>query len=426
MRCRFFVATIFVSLLLIQLTTSGCRADEPIRIGFLAPMTGPMETYGTTMAKGLELALEEINSTGGFRGRKVEAVVCDTELNPNKAVEIAKRLIQVDKVDVLTGIVSSDVVKAVAPVANDLTTPLIVTLAMTPDITGKECNPYVFRVTANVSQNIKAAAEIAADTSARTWTTVGPAYTFGHQCWEYFQRYLKAKRPDVSFSADQDYSFIGINSQDFKPVIDRIKNRGTEGVLVSLYSVNLSEFIAQGKAAGLFDGKRVFLFNIGYTYGVLRKLGPEMPNGLWFGGLYWFRANENPANMQFVASYVKRFGVFPDHASHSGYAGVKTYLAAIEKAGSTDKESVRKALEGLSLELPVGPITIRAEDHQAVTDVCWGQTSGYDGKWKCTRLDPIRVFPGIEVTEAVDQTGCTRNPGAVQTPSDQTDSVPAN
>ena len=85
---------------------------------------------------------------------------------------------------------------------------------------------------------------------------------------------------------------------------------------------------------------------------------------------------------------------------------MKAYAAAVRKAGTTDKKAVVKALEGLSLDLPVGHVTIRAGDHQAVIDGCWGVASEFDPKVRCRVLEPMKIFPGEEITPPVDQTGC--------------------
>jgi branched-chain amino acid transport system substrate-binding protein len=74
-----------------------------------------------------------------------------------------------------------------------------------------------------------------------------------------------------------------------------------------------------------------------------------------------------------------------------------TYKAAAEKAKSTDKKAIAAALEGLTVEVPVGTITIRAEDHQAVQDGTWGMTAA-DPAYDIRILKPMRTFPGGEIT----------------------------
>jgi len=70
-----------------------------------------------------------------------------------------------------------------------------------------------------------------------------------------------------------------------------------------------------------------------------------------------------------------------------------------------DKDKIVKALEGLSMEIPVGKIHFRAEDHQAVTVATWGKTK-LSSKYPFAILDPIKIFPGEKVTRPVNLTGC--------------------
>ena len=149
--------------------------------------------------QGAELAIEKINKTGGIKGRQVVGTYRDTQLKPEIGVQVVRELILNEKVDVVMGIVSSGVASVVAPVVNELKTPFIDTLAMTPDITGKICNPYTFRISQNGPQNIKGAAILASGQKSKRWTTLGPDYLFGYQCWEYFEKYLQKLRPDVTF-----------------------------------------------------------------------------------------------------------------------------------------------------------------------------------------------------------------------------------
>jgi branched-chain amino acid transport system substrate-binding protein len=114
-------------------------------------------------------------------------------------------------------------------------------------------------------------------------------------------------------------------------------------------------------------------------------------------------------NKAFVEGYKKRNNVYPSYNAHGGYAAVLVYKAAAEKAGSTDKKAVAKALEGLSVEVPLGRITIRKEDHQAVQAGTWGQTA-VDKAYPIRVLRPLRAFPGEEITVPASETGCKMAP----------------
>ncbi len=383
-------------------------AQDAIKLGFMYPFSGSVPYYGEAAKRGADLAIDEINKAGGINGRKIAGVFADTRLEPETGVREATRLVNEEKVDALLGIVSSEVAKAVAIVAKDLRTPLIITTAMTPDVTGKECNAYTFRISQNVAQNLKAAASLAAELKTGKWTTLGPDYVFGYQCWEYFQKFLSEKRKDVTFAPKSDTLFISMNTKDWKPYIQKAMKLNADGILISLYGANLRDFITQASESGFFDGKREILMNLSLSTEVLYPLGGLMPKDLWLGGLYWFQAGDNLANKEFVSNYMAKHKVIPDHSVHGGYAGVKAYAAAAIKAGTTEKESVRRALAGLTVEIPAGTTTIRSDDHQAICNGIWGKTAGYDPEFKLRKLDPLKVFPGNAIATPIEETGCPR------------------
>jgi branched-chain amino acid transport system substrate-binding protein len=377
-----------------------------VKIGFIYVFSGRLANFGAMAKQGADLAVEEVNASGGVLGRKLVIVYEDEQMKPQRGVELAHKLVNDDKVDVLMGITSSGVADAVVPVIPSLRTPLIITLAMNPDVTGEKCNPYTFRVSMNGPQNIMSASMLASGLPAKRWTTIGPDYLFGYQCWEYFQRYLRPKRPDVTYVPQSDVAFAPITTTDYSPYITKTMNTNADGVLISLFAGNLVDFYRQATAHGFFDGKRQVLVNIGSSMDVMYGMGIDMPKGIWVGGFYWFQQSETPLNKSFVEAYRKRFKVPPDYNAHGAYSGVKAYAAAVEKAGTTDKEKVTKALEGLVLDLPIGKTEIRAGDHQAVLSAAWGFTSEFDGSLRLRLLTPLKLFPGDEITMPVDQTGC--------------------
>jgi branched-chain amino acid transport system substrate-binding protein len=401
------ISTVIQILLSIFLCSNLVQAQEVIKIGFAYVFSDRLAHYGYGAKQGAEMAMDEINQAGGINGKKLVGIYADTKLNPTVGVSAVTKLILEDKVDIVMGIVSSGVADAVAPVADKFETPLIITLAMTPDVTGSKCNPYTFRISTNGPQNILGAAQIASELPAKKWTTVGPDYLYGYQSWEYFQKYLRDKRQDVSFAPEKEAAYAPVTTIDFNPYIDKAMATNADGLLITLYGGNLIDFIRQGTAKKLFDGQRAILMNLAYSADVMFGLGLEMPKGLWLGGLYWFQANANPVNEEFVQNYSKRYKIFPDYNAHGGYCGVKAYAAAIQKAGGTNKKQIAKALEGITVDLPIGMINIRAADHQAVTDGCWGQTGEFDSKNRTRLLQPLRLFKGEDITPAVERTGCT-------------------
>jgi branched-chain amino acid transport system substrate-binding protein len=382
---------------------SEARAEGTLKIGAVYLLSGAFSTYGEFARNGMELAADEINSAGGILGRKVEFTLEDSQGKPDVAIQAVRKLVYQDKVDLLMGIDSSGVARAVAPVIPELKTPLVITHAATPDVTGSLCNKYVFRIDVYIAQNTKAAALIAKDVKGKNWTTIGPDYAFGHQSWEYFSKYLKKLKPDVVLSDSP--AFPKFKAEDFTPYINKVMAEKPDGVFISLWGGDLINFIRQANNLGFFKQNFKVLMSLGAATEVLSALGDQMPEGVWVGTRYWFAANDSPTNKKFVAAYKKRFGEYPSYNSEGAYAALYTYKKAIEKAGSFEKDKIIAALENLTVDTPAGEIMIRAQDHQAVVDGNWGVTKA-DPDYKIRILDPVRVFPGKEITPPPDETGC--------------------
>ncbi|PLX91589.1 MAG: ABC transporter substrate-binding protein [Desulfuromonas sp.] len=384
----------------------GAHAASTAKIGFTYIMSGPFSAYGQFAKQGAELAIEEINAAGGINGNKVEGFFEDSTGKADVALRAIRKLVYQDKVDMLIGLDSSGVAKTVVPSIEQMKTPLIITHAATPDVTGSVCNKYTFRISLNLAQNVKAAALLAKETGAKKWTTVGPDYAFGHQSWEYFEKYLKELNPETTFLPKEDVAFPPFKTTDFSAYITKVMSSKPDGVFISLWGGNLIDFVRQASSMGFFNGDFQVLFSLGAATEVLTALGDKMPEGLWVGTRYWFLANDSAKNKSFVDSYFKKYGAYPSYNAHGAYSAVYAYKAAAEKAGSLDKEKIVSALEGLKLEIPTGTIEFRKGDHQAVTDAHWGKTAA-DTAYPHRILKPVKIFNGQDVTPSVAESGCS-------------------
>ncbi len=399
---NFFVGFMTLSFILVSVLSVHAA---PIKIGFVYIMSGPSSTYGQFAKKGATMAIEEINASGGILGKQVEGFFEDSTGKADVALRAVRKLVYQEKVDILVGLDSSGVAKTIVPAMKQMEVPLIITHAATPDATGCVCNPYVFRISLNLPQNVKAAALLAKETGANKWTTIGPDYSFGHQSWEYFQEYLKELNPKATFMPKDQIALPPSKTTDYSSYITKVMNSNPEGVFISLWGGNLIDFIRQASEMGFFSQNYKLLFSLGAATEVLMALEDKMPEGLWVGTRYWYLANNSPMNKAFVANYFKKYAEYPSYNSEGAYAAVLAFKAAAEKAGSVDKKAIVNALEGLRMEVPAGNIYFRPGDHQAVTDAHWGKTAG-SKEYANRILNPMKIFKGEDVTPPVSETGC--------------------
>ncbi len=390
-------------------TSSVCFSAESVRLGFVYIFSGRAALHGQVAKQGVELALEEINGAGGINGRQVVAIFEDSKAKPEVGVEAAKKLVLRDKVDAVLGIISSGVAPAVSAAMDKLKTPLIITTAVNPVVTGAKCNRYSFRVTSNSQQLLKATAILANHLKAKRWTTIGPDYALGHGSWKMFKKYLKEVNPGTVFVPDSEVVFAPLTTTDWKTQIKKLMDTKAEGILVTLWGGNFMDFVRQAEREGLLKRNPSMISPVVGTYELL-NLGLRMPPGLWICSSYWPQANPSGIDKDFVQAYEGKYGSPPGYITAFAYTGAKAYAQAAGTAGSTDKEAVVKALEGLSIDSPVGKLTIRAGDHQAVFDLIGGKVAKKVAITRRKRpyrtLDSVVMFSGAEVTPSVEETGC--------------------
>ena len=398
-RRKFLKHLTWATLGTIAACSSGGNNTQPVKIGAMYLLTGAFATYGEFARNGINIALEEINSAGGINGRPIE-VIFEHE---GDTIQTARRLVLQENVDFLLGIDSSGNAEALVPALEELQKILMVTHAATPKITGEMCNPYVFRCSINGPQNSTAGAEIAAKENYGKWTTIGPDYAFGRQSWEYFQKALQERQPVVEFL--EETAFPKLGAEDYNSFIATLQNSGADAIWCSLWGNDLVNFIRQANSFGLFDNFPVYM-ELGAAMEVLRALKDEMPTGQWVGTRYWWQRPDTEVNREFVQKFRDRYDSYPSYNAQNAYIGLHLLAAAANDAGTTETQAVIKALEGRQYEAPMGRLTLRTADHQAIADVTWGKTAKVEGL-EFMGLEPIEILSGATVTREVGETECS-------------------
>ncbi len=196
----------------------------PIRIGFIAGITGNWAQFGNDMVDGFKLRLSEMNYT--VAGRKVEMIVEDESTNPAMAVTKARKLISHDKVNLLAGVFLASSGYAVAPIAEEEKLPLVVTIATADDLTQRKANKYLTRLNWGTSSEF---GYLSADYAYKKlgWrkaVVFGYDYAWGHEVGGGFLRAFEELGGKVT-----QRIFAPVNTTDFGPYVTSIK-RDIDGV----------------------------------------------------------------------------------------------------------------------------------------------------------------------------------------------------
>ena len=347
--------------------------SEPIKIGAMFISSGKMGGYGKHGRQAIQLAIDQINAEGGVLGRNMEATVEDTELKKDVAMALAERFVNQDKVDFLMGPTSSGIAMGLTEFSRENKKILVLTQAAADELTGAKFHPYVFSTLSNAMMHSRSGAYLMATKPYKKYMCVGPDYSYGHSSWKMFKSKLQELRPDVEFVGELFPKFL---SKDYTEEIKKVLETKPDAVWCPLWGGDAVNFIKQALPTGLFD-KVKFVFPVAGALEVLIPMGSDMPAGVYVSSRYFFTSPDSSMNQRFVKDYYARFNEYPDYMAGETYAGVYFIKAAIERAGTTEADKIIEAVEKspLAWETPEGWKTMRSEDHSAVEDCLWGQTS---------------------------------------------------
>jgi branched-chain amino acid transport system substrate-binding protein len=325
--------------------------------------------------KGMELALEEINASGGVLGRKLELVVRDDGGTPGDAVRVAEELIARERVNVLMGTFASHVGLAVANLANQRKILFVASEPLTDKIVWENGNRYTFRLRPSTYMQTAMLVPEAAKLKKRRWAIVYPNYEYGQSATASFKKLLKEAQPDVEFVAEQAPALGKIEAG---AVVQALAEARPEAIFSSLFAADLQKFVREGNTRGLFKNTPVFNLLAGEPE-YLDPLKDETPEGWWVTGYPWGEIN-TPEHKAFRDAYQKRWKDYPRQGSVVGYTAVHTVANAIRKAKSAETEKLIEALKGLEMQTPFGQVTWRPVDHQSTMGAYVGQLARKGGK----------------------------------------------
>ncbi len=342
---------------------------------------GELNSYKTFPAflepyrKGWELAVEEVNASGGVFGRKLEIVSRDDNGNPGDAVRVAEELLARENVHFLMGTYASNVGLAVADFARQRRTLFIAAEPLTDKITWQNGNKYTFRLRPSTYMQTAMLVPDAARLKKKRWAIVYPNYEYGQSAAAAFKKLLRTAQAEAEFVTEQASPLGKI---DAGAVVQAIADARPDAIFSALFASDLARFVREGNTRGVFKGRDVFNL-LGGEPEYLDALKQETPSGWYVTGYPWYGINA-PEHRAFLAAYQKRYNDYPRLGSVVGYSTIKTAVAAMKKAGSLDSEKLVAAMKGLQVDTPFGNITFRALDHQSTMGAYVGRTALKDGK----------------------------------------------
>jgi branched-chain amino acid transport system substrate-binding protein len=314
---------------------AGLAAQDPIKIGEFASLTGKEATYGQTVHKGTVLAIEEINAGGGLLGRPLELITEDDQSKAGESATVVKKLISRDKVVAVLGELTSGRTLEAAPICQASKIPLISPGATNVTVTAK--GNYIFRVCFIDDFQGTVMATFAADSlklrrvailsSASSAQSVGLA--------KYFRERFTAAGGIIP--AEQKY---GEGDKDFRAQLTAIKAADVDGIFVPGYYTEAALISKQARDLGL----TVPLLGIdGWESSELIALGGDAVEGAYFS-THYSAENRAAGVVAFNERFRQRWGHDSDALSALAYDAAMVLADGIRRAGTTEGPKLRDAL----------------------------------------------------------------------------------
>lgn len=395
-RRLFVCATAALALAGAGFAASGGAHAQSVRIGELTSYA-KFASFNEPYRNGWQMALEEINAAGGVLGEPLEIVSRDDGGTTGDAVRVAEELVVREDADILMGTFLSNVGLAVADYAAREKTVFFATEPLTDALTLDKGNAYTFRIRPNTYMQTRMLVDAVKAGGAKRWAIVAPNYEYGQSAAENFKKLIKEAIPGAEIVAEQ---YPALGKIDAGVTVSALAQAKPDAIFNVLFGGDLAAFVREGKTRGLFEDRAVASLLTGEPEWLL-PLGSEIPDGWIVTGYPWEQI-EVPAHREFVEKYRTKYGETPRLGSLLGYMAVHMLKTAIEKAGSAEPDKLIAALEGLKTDTVIGPVTLRAADHQSTMGAWVGtmvDDNGegvmtdwkyYDGADYMTPLDEVK------------------------------------
>ncbi len=341
----------FGALLLGGLLAGAAQADG-VKVGMITTLSGGGAGLGIDVRDGFLLALK----MAGDAGAAVEVVIEDDQRKPDVAVQLADKMIQSDQVDVLTGIIWSNLAMAVVPAATAQGKFYLSPNAGPSQLAGSGCHENYFNVAWQNDNLHEAAGAYANDAGFAKSFILAPNYPAGKDALTGYKRFFGGE------VVQEVYSKLG--QTDYAAEIAQIRASGADSVFFFLPGGMGIAFLKQ------YAGSGVDLPVVGpafsFDQGILQAVG-EAALGVK-NTSQWSKDLDNDANTAFVAAFQAEYGRLPSLYASQGYDTANLLLSAMAKADVDDQDAFRAALKAAEFDSVRGSFAF-GPNHHPIQDI---------------------------------------------------------
>ena len=326
--------------------------QKQLKIGFITTLSGPQGIIGKHMRDSVELALDHLGRKVG--GLPTEVVFGDDQFKPDVGVQVAQQMLQRDQVDIMAGIIWSNVMMATVPVITGAGKIMVGTNAGASPLAGAQCNELYFSASWNNDQSPEAMGKHLQDTGVKELYVLAPNYQAGKDMVAGLKRYYKGN------IVEELYTKMG--QLDYQAEITALRARKPGAVFIFYPGGMGIQFIRQYVQAGLRD--QIPLYSV---FTVDETTIPALKDAAigQFEARFWTAEIDNPASKKYVADFRKKYGYTPSYYGAQSYDGIMLIDSAVKavKGNVKDTKGMVAAMRKADFNSIRGPFKFNNNHH---------------------------------------------------------------
>ena len=341
---KYFVPKTFALACVLGLAGVAAHAQgQPLKIGFIGTLSGPAGALGQDQYDAFMLGIE--HAGGKLGNQAVQVIKEDDQLKPDLGVELAKKLIEKDKVGIITGVTFSNVMMAIHKPITEAGVFLIGSNAGPTPITGKGCSPMYFSTSWNNDSLHESMGAYAREQGYKRVYLMAPNYQAGKDALSGFKGQYKGQPLDEVYTQ--------INQPDYSAEIAQLQAAKPDAVYVFYPGGMGVNFVKQYQQAGLLG--KLPLLSASTVDGTTLPALKDIALGVITGSPY-SPDLDYPQNKKFVEEFRKKYNRVPSlYAAQSYDAAMLLNSALAKTGGKIDREPLRAALKQADFKSVAGP-----------------------------------------------------------------------
>jgi branched-chain amino acid transport system substrate-binding protein len=303
---------------------------DSIKIGVISSQTGVGSYLGQQQIRGFEIALEEINNNGGINGQEIKLIFEDSKSEAKEGVNVANKLINIDKVKYIIGDSWNDTTVAIVPMINEKE---IIMISPVTNLNQLSQNDFFFRTMPTTKEMVtKTAYFLETELNVKKIGVIYPGTAFSQEHLDDLREYFKDS--DVEIFSEK------VEGSDYSSQLTKLKSKEVEVIYNLHFTGLLGSVMEQAKKQDL---EVIWVSHFGAENNILIKEFRDVSDGVYYS--YPYNSENIDLSHNFIKSYYEKYNEYPDNTAVNAYDTLKILSMALEE--SKDTKEIKRYLENL-------------------------------------------------------------------------------